>query len=85
MRTVALNAEEMELLFKQDPATKNIGGWQRLLVSLQESTDRTTGTCEIDAKLFSRIGSYAFDHGEGGYETRLRAIFGRTLGDGLGR
>ena len=85
MTTVTLNEAEMALLFKQDPSTKNDGGWQRLIVSLQEVTDRKTGELAIPAKLLSRIGSYAFDHGEGGYENRLREIFGRTLGAGLGR
>jgi hypothetical protein len=85
MRTVILNAEEMELLFRQDPATKQDGGWQGLLVALQEATDRTTGECSISPILLTRIGRYGFDHGEGGYENRLRAIFGRTLGENLGQ
>jgi hypothetical protein len=85
MQSLILNAEEMELLFRQDPATKSVGGWQRLLVTLQELTNRETGEITIPPIILARISSYAFDHGEGGYENRLRAIFGRTLGHGLGR
>jgi len=80
-----LNPEELELLFRQDPATKDDGGWQRLLVTLQELTDETTGEIVIPPRIIERIQRYAFDYGQGGWEERLVGIFGRNLGDRLGR
>jgi hypothetical protein len=85
MKTVTLNQGEMEILFRQDPSTKSEGGWQSLLVTLQECTDRATGQCEIATTVLPRIGQYAFDYGNGGWETRLTGIFERTLGSKLGR
>jgi hypothetical protein len=85
MKTVTLNKDEMEILFQQDPSTKSEGGWQSLLVTLQECTDRTTGQCEIATTVLPRIAKYAFDYGNGGWETRLMGIFARTLGPKLGR
>jgi hypothetical protein len=85
MRELILNAAEMEILFRQDPATKVDGGWQRLLVTLQELTDQPTGEIAIPPRILERIQRYAFEYGNGGWEDRLTAIFGRTLGPGLGR
>ena len=85
MKTVNLNKSEIEILFQEDPSTKSEGGFQRLLVTLQECTDRTTGQCEIATAVFPRIAKYAFDYGNGGWQTRLTGIFARTLGPKLGR
>ena len=82
---ITLNAAEMEILFRQDPATKDDGGWQRLLVTLQELTDPDTGGVEIPPRILERIQRYAFDYGNGGWENRLTSVFGRTLGATLGR
>jgi len=85
MRILILNATEMGILFRQDPATKDDGGWQRLLVTLQELTDQATGEITIPPRILERIQRYAFDYGNGGWEDRLTEIFGRTLGQTLGR
>lgn len=80
MRTIILNAEEVRILFEQDPFTKDDGGWQRLLVTLQELTDQPTGEITIPPRILERIRRYAFSYGNGGWENRLTSIFGRTLG-----
>lgn len=85
MVTIILNPAELEILFRQDPATKDDGGWQRLLVTLQELTDEASGEITIPPRVMERIQRYAFEYGNGGWETRLLEIFGRTLGVGLGR
>ncbi len=82
---ITLNAAEIEILFRQDPLTKDDGGWQRLLITLQELTDQTTGEIEIPPRILERIQRYAFDYGNGGWENRLTSVFGRTLGPSLGR
>ena len=85
MRILVLNAVEIEILFRQDPASKDDGGWQRLLVTLQELTDQPTGEITIPPRILERIQRYAFDYGIGGWEERLTSIFSRTLGPKLGR
>lgn len=85
MITVHLDAAELELLFRQDPATKDDGGWQRLLVTLQEMTDENTGELTLTPRILERIPRYAFDYHQGGWEDRLKGIFQRTLGVNLGR
>lgn len=79
-----LNPAELEILFRQDPATKDDGGWQRLLITLQELTDPDTGEIEIPPRILERIRRYAFEYGNGGWESRLTSVFGRTLGPTLG-
>ena|ERR1035441_4842349 len=85
MMQVILNAAEIEILFRQDPATQRNGGYQSLLVRLQRNTDRTTGALTLTTKDLERIPRYAFDYGNGGWEGRLMGIFQRHLGARLGR
>jgi hypothetical protein len=77
--------EELAELDRQQPFTKTDGGWQRLLVTVQERVDRGTRELVLDAGDIERIARYAFDYGHGGWEDRLMFIFGRTLGPELGR
>ena len=83
--TVRLNSDEIGELDRQHASTKGNGGWQSLLVTLQTKVDRTTGLLLLDDDDLERISKYAFDYGQGGWEIRLRKIFGRTLGPALGR
>ena len=85
MVAVILNDIEFEILFRQDPATKGDGGWQRLLVTLQELTDQATREIAIPPIILERVQRYAFDYDNGGWEDRLKSIFSRTLGANLGR
>lgn len=85
MRTVMLTTGEMSVLMKQDPSRKNRGGWQRLIVTLQEKLDAATGSILLDRKDLERIPRYAFDYKNGGWENYLKSVFSRTLGPKLGR
>jgi hypothetical protein len=85
MITVKLNPQELAILDRQSPWTKDNGGWQNLLVTLQEKTNRQSASLTLDVSDLERIGRYAFSYGNGGWENRLRAIFQRTLGPSLGR
>lgn len=80
---VTLNADEIAELDKQAPGTQQDGGWQSLLVGLQEMVDRETGHLFIPAHILTRIQKYAFGYGNGGWEDRLVSAFGRTLGPRL--
>lgn len=82
---VILTAAEIAELDKQDPATVSDGGYQGLLVSLQQRVDRSTGRLNLRVDDIRRISMYAFDYGNGGWEDRLVAAFGRVLGPRLGR
>jgi hypothetical protein len=85
MRQVTLNGKEIEILFRQDPATRRDGGYQSLLVRLQNNTDRASGALALTSGDLERIPRYAFDYGNGGWEGRLMGIFRRHLGARLGR
>ena len=82
---VTLSADEIAELDKQDPATRGDGGFQSLMVSLQERVNRSTGELHLTADDLRRIPMYAFDYRNGGWEDRLKRAFGRTLGPKLGR
>jgi hypothetical protein len=82
---VTLNSAEIDRLFQQDPATRSDGGWQRLLVSLQEKVNTATGEIDLDAGDLEKIPRYAFDYEQGGWEDTLISVFSRTLGPKLGR
>lgn len=85
MQTVCLTQEEIAILDRQDASTGQDGGWQALLVKLQHGVDRATGCIDLGAQELEQIPRYAFDYGNGGWEDRLRGIFERSLGAGLGR
>jgi hypothetical protein len=82
---IVLTTEELAELDRQNPATKGNGGWQRLIVGLQEKVNRFTRELVLDGRDLERIARYAFDYKRGGWQGRLTRIFGRTLGPNLGR
>lgn len=82
---VTLTPSETTVLFRQNPKTSQDGGFQGFLVSLQNRINRTTGEIELTAQDLERVPRYAFDYGNGGWENRLVDIFGRVLGNRLGR
>ena len=85
MVTYTLNTEEQEYLFRQDPAARSDGGWQSLLVKLQDQFNPATMEITLDDRDLERIPRYAFDYGNGGWEGRLSGVFLRHLGPNLGR
>ena len=70
-------------LMQQDPAARSEGGFQSLLVTLQDNTDSRTKILVLPVHLIERINRYAFDDGQGGWENTLKRIFSRSLGDSL--
>lgn len=68
---------------QQDPATAGDGGDQSLMVSFQKRIDRASGSLDLTDDDLRRIQMYAFKYGNGGWEDRLEAAFGRTLGPKL--
>ncbi len=82
---IALTEQERDCLFAIDPKTKGGGGFQAFLVGLQQRSDKGTGRLDLTLADRERIARYAHDYKGGGWQGRLRKIFGRTLGINLGR
>lgn len=55
------------------------------MVDLQAALRRPTKELKLSDDDLDRISKYAFDYKQGGWEDRLKGIFGRTLGPSLGR
>ena len=79
---LVLNQNELQGLFRPIAGT---GGFQSLLTKLQSQCNQATGAIDLDADDLRRIPVYAFDAGQGGFQSRLVSIFSRTLGAHLGR
>ena len=84
-KTVILNQQEVDALDIQDPATSSDGGYQGFLVSLQRKLNRETGELRLTDEDLLKIPRYAYHYKQGGWQNRLKSIFGRTLGPDLGR
>jgi len=84
-KLVVLSPQEIENLDRQDPGTRRDGGWQSLLVGLQQKLNRATGELTLNEGDLEHIPRYAFDYGNGGWESRLRGVFEQHLGASLGR
>ena len=82
---IVLTAEEARELQRQEPESADDGGYQSLLVKMQNQLDQDTNRLELDDQDLERIPRYAYCYGQGGWESRLRKIFQRTLGPGLDR
>ena len=82
---IELNDDEIAMLDRQDPQTARDGGFQGMLVGFQKSLRRSTHELKLSDEDVERIARYAFDMGNGGWQTRLVGIFGRALGPNLGR
>jgi len=80
---VKLTIGELEELKKQAPSSASDGGYQNFLVKLQYRVDDESGELELDDEDMSKIHRYAFEYKNGGWQTRLKKIFSRTLGDDL--
>lgn len=83
--TVKLTKKEIEILDRQDPESRDDGGFQSFLVNLQKRLDRENRTIGLTEEDLKKIPRYAFEYGQGGWEDRLRRIFGRSLGPALDR
>jgi len=76
---VTLDRDEIQKLLRQNPDTEKAGGWQGLLVGIQKRLNKTTGHLTLTATDLGQIQKYAA-YTTGGFQSRLRGIFGRTLG-----
>ena len=82
---ITVTEDERAALFVEPEATKHRGGFQAFLVGLQSRVEPETNRLELTITDRERIARYAHDYRSGGWQGRLRKIFGRTLGPNLGR
>ena len=75
MLSITLTPMQLSSLFRQKPNTRTQGGFQSLLVKLQEQVDRVAQRLFISANDFERIRRYALRYKTGGWQTRLKSIF----------
>lgn len=80
---IKLTVSELGELGKTPPEAASRGGFQNFLVQLQYRVDDDTGELELDAEDLAKIHRYAFHYKNGGWQSRLKKIFARTLGDDL--
>lgn len=85
MKVITLSANEKAELDKQDSSKKKDGGWQSLIVSLQDRVGPSNNSLTLTDDDLERIPRYAFDYGNGGWENQLTSVFGNHLGLRLGR
>ncbi len=80
-----LNETEYATVQIQDPDSRGDGGFQSLMVTLQDITDDSTRKMYLPGHLIERLRRYAFDYKNGGWEERIKTIFSRHLGPDLDR
>ena len=81
--SIQLSDDEFDALMEQDPALRDEGAFQNLLVTLQDNTDPHTKILVLPVHLIERINRCAFQSGQPGWEKTLKRIFSRTLGESL--
>ena len=81
---ITLNEPEALALLQQDQGTRGQGGFQNLMLNLQDRLNKSTSELPLTEADIEQIGRYAFEYGNGGWESRLKAIFERHLGPNLG-
>lgn len=79
---IHLNNSELAVLRRP---ISGYGGFQSLLRRLLNHVNLITGELTLSVDDLEKLPRYAFDYGNGGWEDRLVAIFGRHLGKKLGR
>ena len=68
---VPISDGDIATLLRQDPATRNRGGFQGLLVKLQTQINLRTRMLRLDEADRERCCRYATQYGQGGWQTRL--------------
>ncbi|TGK12935.1 hypothetical protein EHO98_19305 [Leptospira stimsonii] len=62
-------------MYKVDPKSRRNGGFQSLLVSLQEKYKPHASSIDLNAQEIERIRRYAKKYRNGGWQDQLQTIF----------
>jgi len=73
-----LSKDEIEGLLDES-ATYGTGGWQSLWLAILQSFDRASGQIKLTPELRARLYHYYHDYGVGGWQSRSKRVFRRTL------
>lgn len=76
-RTIKLNKKELAELGRQDPETKDKGGFQSLLVRLLATVNLRTGKLVLSKEDVDRIIRFGKNRSKGGFQGRIYKIFQR--------
>lgn len=76
MKLITISSIGIKILNKPTPGR---GGWQSLMRLLRRKLDSRTGIMVLTNLEIDRIFRYAYAYGNGGWEKRLRRIFGSHL------
>lgn len=73
---IRLNQQEISELMQEQAGR---GGFQTLMRTLQNNVNLNNGSVILNRYNLERIMRYAFNYKNGGWQIKLRKIFGRTL------
>lgn len=73
--TINLSRGQMSALLKQEPVTRADGGFQSLMILLQNRLNKSTGHITLTRSELERIERYASNYKSGGWQARLCDIF----------
>jgi len=76
-RTIKLNKVELDELRRQDPETKDRGGFQSILVRLLATVNLQTGKLVLSKEDVDRIIRFGKNRSKGGFQGRIYKIFQR--------
>ncbi len=76
---IELSSSQISLLKKVKPSERRKGGFQSLIVGLQEKVDKKDHTIDLSGKDIGRINRYANKYRNGGWQTYLRRIFSGSI------
>ena len=79
---IQLSTDDLNDLNRQDPGTAGDGGFQGLLVKLQQQADPKNRELRLEDTDVERIRRYSKQYGDGGWQHRLLRVFVDKL-DGL--
>ncbi len=82
MQWLMLDETESGLLF-QSLVSGSVYGFQKFLQKIASQSDCEARIAKLTPRDLERLHRFAFDYGNGGWQSRLRAIFGRVLGPKL--
>jgi hypothetical protein len=75
-RKIKLSKTEYDELMRQDATQRDRGGFQRFLVGLQFRVNKSTRTLDLSEDDMVRIVRHGKDPRKGGWQARIRRIFG---------
>jgi hypothetical protein len=74
MRTIILDRDVIDELFRQPRSAASDGGWQNLIAKLQRHCNRETGELSYDETTREQIERNATHYGDGGWQNLLKKI-----------